>query len=680
VNLNLGTTLSQLPEKFHQAFTLHQRGQLASARTLYEEILQVDPGHFEALHLLGVIAFQTRDLRKAVDFFTKAIEVDSLNAVAFYNRGLALKQLEQFEAALASYDSAIALKPDYTEAYFNRGNLLREQQQFEAALASYENAIANKADHAEAYLNRGNVLRELQQFDAALASYDRALAARRDYAEGHANRGHALRDLKQHEAAIACYDRALALKPDFRFLLGQRRHSKMQICDWDNLDADMLELSFRIARQEAVCNPFSLLGLSGSPELQKMCAEIWMREECRSKVALPEKPPRANHDKIRLGYFSADYRNHAVSILTAELFEIHDRSRFEVIAFSSGPDTQDAMRTRMQGAFDRFYDVRSRSDRDIALLARDVELDIAVDLGGFTTGSRWRVLAMRAAPLQVSYLGYLGTMAANYMDYLIADDIIVPADCQKHYSEKLVYLPSYQVNDSKRCISDRRFLRDELGLPDSGFVFCCFNDNYKITPSAFDSWMRILNKVQDGVLLLYAANEAAKRNLRKEAVERGVGPNRIVFGSKLPYADYLARYRSADLFLDTWPYNAGTTASDALWVGLPVVTCVGEAFAGRVAASLLHAVGLPELIAPTPAEYEQLAIDLAADPGRLAAVKSRLADSRPRTALFDTRGFTKHLEAAYTQMYARHRAGLPPEHIRIEAIESRQPSCGKLTP
>ena len=657
-------TQAVLP-KFQAALALHQKGELPAAQTLYEEILREHPGNFDALHLLGAIAAQRGNPTRALDFFNRAIAINAGYAEAHYNRGVVLQQLGQLDGALASYDRAIALQADHAAAWFNRANLLKDRKQFDAAAASYNRAIASQPRFAEAFMNRGNVQRELEQLAAAMVSFDQAIAINPRYAEAHANRGHALRDLKQYEAAIAAYSRGLALKPDIGFLQGQRLQVKMQICDWNGLEAELAELGSRVERGEAVCNPFFLLALSDSAALHKKAAQIWVREECRPNCALPVIPKRARRGKIRLGYFSADFRNHAVSILAAELFEIHDRSKFEVTAFSFGPDTRDEMRQRLQGAFDRFTDVRGKSDRDVALLARQMELDIAVDLGGFTTGSRSNVFALRAAPLQIGYLGYLGTTAANYMDYLIADDSIVPAAHQEHYTEKLVYLPSYQVNDSKRCIPDRHFTRGELGLPARGFVFCCFNDCYKITPDTFDSWMRVVAKVQSSVLFLYAASESAQANLRKEAVKRGVEPHRLVFGGKLSYADYLARYRSADLFLDTLPYNAGTTASDALWAGLPVLTCAGETFAGRVASSLLNAVRLPELVATTRTGYEELAVALATDPARLTELRRRLADNRLGAPLFDTRRFARNIEAAFVKIHERYCADVPPDNIRI---------------
>jgi predicted O-linked N-acetylglucosamine transferase (SPINDLY family) len=448
-------------------------------------------------------------------------------------------------------------------------------------------------------------------------------------------------------------------------LYGARLNAKMQICDWGGLDAAITQIAAQIERSEPVCAPFLVMALADSAALQRKAAEIWVQHECPPNLSLPPIPKRGKHDRIRIAYFSADLREHPVSMLTAELFETLDRSKFELNAFSFGPDTQDTMRGRMERAFDRFIDVRTETDQNIALLARSMEIDIAVDLGGFTRGARPRILAMRAAPLQVSYLGYSGTMGAEYIDYLIGDPTLIPEGHRRHYNEKIIYMPhSYLANDSKRSIADKVFTRGELGLPQTGFVFCCFNSSYKITPGAFNTWMRILKRVQNSVLWLSAGNPGAASNLRREAVRRGVNAERLIFAEPMASpSEHLSRHRVADLFIDTFPYNAHTTASDALWAGLPALTCLGEAFAGRVAASLLNAIRLPELICSTREHYEELAVELACDPHRLAAIKQKLADQRLTTPLFDTRRFAKNLESAFTQIYERYQAGLPADHI-----------------
>ena len=632
----------------------------------FDQAIALKPDYAEAYNNRGVALKELKQYEAAAQSYDRAIALKPDYADAHNNRGLALRELKQYEAALQSYDQAIALKPDYADAYNNRGIALGDLKQHEAAMQSYDRAIALKPDYAEAYNNRGVALKQLKQHEAALQSFDRAIALKPDNADAYYNRGDALYDLNQHEAAVQSYDRAIALNPDCEYLYGMRLHTKMQICDWGGGDEQLTQLAARIERNEKAVFPFALLALSSSLPLQRKAAEIWVREECPASDALAGIPRRARRDKLRIGYFSADFRSHPVSFLTAELFETHDRSRFELTAFSFGPDTNDDMRKRLEAAFDRFIDVRSLSDKETAMLARTLEIDIAVDLGGFTKDSRTGIFAMRAAPLQVSYIGYLGTMGADYIDYLIADPAIIPEEYRRHYAEKIVYLPSYQANDSKRRIADKAFTREELGLPPTGFVFCCFNNNYKILPGTFEGWMRILQRVAGSVLFLYAGNERAASNLRQEAARRGGDAGRLVFGKRLPVPEYLARYRAADLFLDTLPYNAGTTASDALWAGLPVLTCAGDAFASRVAASLLHAIHLPELITSTQEEYENLAVELATNPQKLGQIRQQLANNRLTTPLFDTPRFTKHLEAAYTKMYARYQADLPPEHIYIK--------------
>jgi predicted O-linked N-acetylglucosamine transferase (SPINDLY family) len=381
---------------------------------------------------------------------------------------------------------------------------------------------------------------------------------------------------------------------------------------------------------------------------------------------LPVIASREWHRRIRIGYFSADFRSHATSYLLAELLELHDRERFEVSAFSFGPSSPDPMRQRVESACDRFVDVRGSSDQEVAELARKMEIDIAIDLMGFTHLCRPGIFALRAAPVQVSYLGYPGTMGVPYMDYLIADSTVIPEGDEAGYQEKIIRLPDcYQVNDRKRSIADGAFAREDLGLPREGFVFCCFNNSCKITPRAFDVWMRILERVEGSVLWLLEDNAAASRNLRQEAERRHLSANRLVFAERMPAPAHLARHRAADLFLDTFPYNAHTTASDALWAGLPLLTCLGNTFAGRVAASLLTAVNLPELVAATPKEYEEKAVELAADPRRIDELKSRLVEQRSTATLFDTPRFARYLEAALQIIHERQLAGLPPEQTRV---------------
>jgi protein O-GlcNAc transferase len=689
----------------NRGFVLERLHQWDAALASYERAISIDPGdalaHFNRAAVLRVL--ERRE--EALASYAQAIAAKPSYFEAYCNRGFLLTEMERWDEALASHDKCIEINPGFGPAHCGRGTVLQQRKEWDAALASYERAIDINPGHAVAHGNRGSVLTELKLWSAARSSLERAITLDPDLAEAHGslalllaavgfpdaslecfdraialkpdlghtylNRANLLVQMKRFLPAIASYDRGIALKADARFVPGMHRYAKMNLCDWSDLSADMQRLATGIEAGEMMSPPLPMLALVDSAPLHHKTAQIWVRELYPARTVLPQISRRMRPQKIRIGYFSGDLYQHPVAVLMAELFEVHDRSKFEVYAFSYCPDSQDNMRKRLKSAFDRFIDVHGKSDQEIALLAREMDIDIAVDLGGHSGSSRTGIFALRAAPLQVHYLGYPGTMGAEYMDYVIADSTIVPLADQKHYSEKILYLPSFQANDSKRRIADRIFSREELALPPTGFVFCCFNANYKITPTTFSAWMRILARAPGSVLYLYAENEAVVTNLRREAQNRGIDAGRLIFADKLltdklPHPEYLARYRVADLFLDTLPYNAGATASDALRVGVPVLTCLGEAFAGRMAASLLTAIGMPELITRTQQQYEELAVALATDPQRLAAIKRKLEANRSTTLLFDTRRFAEHLETGYAKILERYHAGLAPEHTEVQ--------------
>ena len=644
---------------------LYSMGRLDDALVQYAHALELNPDFVDALSNQGLALTDLGRLDEALACFDRAIELAPNVASHYFNRGNVLVKLKRNDEALVSYDLAVCAQQDYALAHNNRAALLVSMKRFEEGLQGFCRAIELTPDSAIAYNNRGHALDSLRRYDEAVASYNTAIKLKPDYATAYHNRAVALDSLNRLDEALASYYQTLLLQPDYEFLYGQWLDAKMQICDWSDYAENIVELAARIERGEKASAPFFVLSKLDSRELQQKAAQIYVKYKCPADDFLPVLSRNRRHEKIRIGYFSADFRNHPVSFLLAELLEIHDRSRFEITGFSFGADVRDEMSTRIAAACDRFIDVRQKSDEEVALLARSLEIDIAVDLGGFTTESRTRIFALRAAPLQLSYLGYLGTMGAEYIDYLIADPTIVPDSNYPDYDEKIISLPCYQVNDSLRPISDRIFTRAELGLPEQGIVFCCFNNSFKITPVIFDTWMRILKLVEGSVIWLLGESPPVVANLRREAERRGVDAGRLVFAQRVPLPEYLARYRVADLFLDTSPYNAGTTASDALWAGLPVLTCIGQSFAARMAASLLKAIDLPEMIASGWQEYETLAVDLARHPKRLHALRDKLAENRLNTALFDTRGFRSNIESAYTQIYERYQSGLPPEHLRV---------------
>ena len=732
-------TLTRAQDTLRRALACYHENKLIEAAALCEQTLELQPRHFEAVHLLGIVNLRSGRAQRAVELLSNSLQLEPQSVAAHANHGNALYQLNRYEGAIASYDRAIALCPQLPEAYNNRGNALRALQRHDAAVASYDAAIALKPDYADAQRNRGLTLYELKRYEAAIASYERALALQPDCAEiyhgrgnslrelrryemaiesydkaisraqqadfyndrgialgamrryeeaiasydraislepgrpeGYANKAGALRNLLQHEAAVESYDKAITLQPELKFLAGARIYARMHVCAWDEMDSQFAQLARRIHQGDAVANPVCVMTLSDSTALQRKAAEIWVR--CTSPPSTTATLQRHQSlARIRVAYFSADFRSHPVAMLIAAVLEAHDRGRFEVSGFSFGLDTGDPMRRRLEKACERFIEVRERSDREIAQLARELEIDIAVDLGGFTAGGRPGIFALRAAPIQVNYLGYSGTLAAPYIDYLIADRIVIPPAARGCYSEKVAYLPDcYLPGGDRPAITVCAQSRADCGLPPQGFVFCCFNAHHKIVPATFESWMRVLHATAGSVLWLKMGSEAAVRNLRQEAARRGIDPERIVFAAPLlRLQDHLARHCLADLFLDTLPYNAHATAGDALWAGLPVLTCAGDAFAARVGASLLCSIGLPELITATRERYEELAVELAHDRQRLSAIRQKLAANRSTTPLFDTARFTRHLESAYTHMYQRYQTGLPAEQIEVETLESK---------
>lgn len=619
---------------FRTALALHKIGKIDEAEILYEKILKKNAKHNDSLHLLGVIKSQNNQHLQAINLIEKAIQINDKNAGYYNNLAIAYLKINNINKSILNFNKSIEINSKDPNTYNNLGNAYKKFGNYKDALKHYDKALEINSSLTEAMINRANLYREL----------------------------------KKYSDAIYNYSNAYKLNSKAKYLLGYLMYCKNSICSWnEDLELKVI-LEKQILQIEKVSNPNITLSIFDSLKLQKLSSEIWAEDNKNIKQIDNQFPCLINLDKkkkIRLGYFSADFKEHAVAYLTAEMFELHDRQNFEVIAFSFTDSPNDQMQSRLKKGFDQFFDVSHISDIEVRNLARELDIDIAVDLSGYTKNARTGIFAHRAAPIQLSYIGYLGTMGASYYDYLIADSTLIPKENQQYYTEKIVYLPSYQVNDRKRKISDKKFTKSELNIAEEFFVFCCFNNNYKITPSTFDGWMRILKAVDKSVLFLYAENQWAQANLIKEAQIRGVNPDRLIFGQKISRAEYLARYRVADLFLDTLPYNAGTTASDALWAGLPVLTLMGESFAARVAASLLNAIEMPELITRTQEEYEAKAIELAKNPALLGQLKQKLARNRLNTPLFDTPLFTRHIEAAYKEMYARYQDDLLPDHIYV---------------
>src|SRR5712671_7057364 len=635
----------------------------------YDRTLALNPDDGTTLNNKGVVLSQLKRTDEALISYERAIALNPQHASAHVNRGNLLLGLGRYEEALSSYDRALAIQLQQVNALFGRGKALTRLLRYEEALSSYDRAIALDPAHAESHANRGDVLFQIGRYHEALPAYERATAIAPDSVAAHHGRGNTLFKLGRGQEAYAAYDRAFSLDPEMEYLEGVRLLTKMYVCDWSDLERDIEHLRARVLENRPAANPFAFLMIGQTPADQLVCARAY----AAAKYPPSPKPmwgERAAHTKIRLGYVSGEFREQATGYLTADLFECHDRNSFELHAISTGIDDGSAMRKRIKAAFDVFSDVSRRSDSEIAEQIAGAEIDILVNLNGFFGEERTALFAFKPSPIQVNYLGFPGTMGAPYMDYILADKWIIPEDRREDYSEQVVYLPdTYQANDRKRGIGDTIPSRTDYGLPEKGFVFCSFNNAYKITPEIFSIWMRLLAGMDGSVLWLLEVDSSIKRNLMNEAQKRGVSPDRVLFAPFLKLKDHLARGRLADLFLDTLPVNAHTTASDALWMGVPVLTCLGPTFAGRVAASLLSAVGLEEMITRSLADYEALALKLATNPARMASVRAKLARNRDTYPLFDTPRFARHIEAAYKTMRERHQSGLAPDSFAVDRID-----------
>jgi predicted O-linked N-acetylglucosamine transferase (SPINDLY family) len=615
---------------------------------------------------LGTVLKDRGLFDEALAAFETAISLQADYAEAFYNRATVLQQQAKLEEALAAYGQAIELRKDYADAINNAGIVLQELGRAGEAVDLYRRLLELMPAHADAYNNMGAALLAEGRPGEARAAFEQALTHKSDFPEAFYNLGNAWRELGDLAEAITAYRNALRLRPDYTDAFSQLLYHRAQACEWGSHQADQDKL-LDMVRAGVRVPPFYLLSTPASASDQLICAQHWIRPIRPPPEAVCEHNALFESGRIRLGYLSGDFHQHATAQLMAELFERHNRDRFEVFAYSYGPDDHSPMRTRLDRAFDRFVDIHALSHREAARLIHADKVDILVDLKGYTHHARPAISAYRPAPVQVSYLGYPATMGAGFIDYIIVDPFVVPASQQPFFSERLVHLSgSYQVNDRRREVASVRTSRQDCGLPSEGLVLCSFNNSYKISPVFFDIWMRLLRSVPGSVLWLLEANGLVKGNLRSEAGKRGVDSGRLIFAPVVPSAEHLGRHQHADLFLDTLPCNAHTTASDALWAGLPILTCSGDTFAGRVACSLLMAIGMPELVTESLEEYEQTALALARDPQRLIALRQKLEKKRDASLLFDLPKLTGNIEAAYARMWQTWRSGQKPTAFSIE--------------
>lgn len=637
-------------------------GELEDAIAAARNAIATDPNCVQAYSNLGGTLEDQGRLDAALDAYREAARRNPGFMEASVNAANLLRKLGRREEALATCERVIAQRPDAAEPFFSLGNILKELYRPGEAIAAYRHALALRPSFAEATINLGNVLQGQGAFEEAAEAYRRAIELRPELAAAHVNLGAALENLGRLDEAIASYRTAVSLDPKLLSVRVWLHHKLRMICDWTGIDEEEAELRARMAADPADTHPFAVLDMATSPAEQlHICRSYASGFTASASRFRHERPKSLAARRLKIGYLSADFCRHATALLTAELFERHDHAKFEIFAYSLNKDDHSALSARLRAGFDHFVDLHDISDDEAARRIHADGIDILVELKGYTKEARTGIAARRPAPVQVSFLGFPATMGADFIDYVIADPVVLPMDQQRFFDERIVQLPHcYQPNDGKRLVSDLTPTRADCGLPEQAFVFCSFNNPYKITPTFFDIWMWLLTAIPGSVLWLLDANELVKDNLRQEAMARGVDPSRLVFAPKQASPDHLARHRLADLFLDTLPYNAHTTASDALWAGLPVLTCVGETFAGRVAASLLHAVGLPELVTHSLDEYKALASSLAREPELLERLRHKLNANRLNSPLFDSIAYTWHFEAALTKMWEIWVAGEAP--------------------
>lgn len=685
------------------ALNFYRNGQLTQAESAFQQVIALQANHADAYHMLGIICYQTNRAADAVRYIQQALAISPRHVDYLNNCGLALRANNELEAAIKSFQQAVLLQPKDLDVQLNLGNTLLAVNRFEEAAgyyrrvlrampkkedvrealchcltslgnqahalgnftqaeASFKEALQFNPQDAALLYNLGNAQRELGRPTEAAKQYQKAIQINPSDADTYNNLGNVQRELGQLDLAIESYQKALQLNPQLHHAKVHLVHQKQHICDWRGLEDDIAEICHWVTTQpSAQISPFAFLAMPGTTaEQQKICANNWVKNryaglmQHRQQLGFTHSK-QTTQKKLKLGYLSADFRLHPLAFLISELIELHDRTQFEIIGFSYGVNDKTSARARLEQAFDQFHDIRQLSEIEAAKKIHACDIDILVDLTGFTQTSRSGIAALRPAPINVSWLGFPGTMGAfddeSLFDYLLTDNFISPPASAPHYAEQLAVLPhSYQPNDRKRPLG-KTPTRKDCNLPEGAFVFCCFNQSFKITPDVFSIWMRVLNAVPNSVLWLLDCNIWAKQNLTREAVALGIAAERLVFAPRVAIAEHLARHAHADLFLDTLPYNAHTTCSDALWMGVPVLTCVGETFAARVAGSLISAAGFPELITDTLQDYENKALQLANNPTMVAAMKQKLLAEKMTSALFDTNHFVQSLEAIYQTIW-----------------------------
>jgi predicted O-linked N-acetylglucosamine transferase (SPINDLY family) len=656
-------------EILNKGLTLHKAGKLEDAKLIYEKLLIKDQNNFELINLLGVISLQQKNFNDAITKFNKAISINSNHHALYNNLGVAYKETEQYDNAIKNFKRATELNPNYAEAYNNLGIILKKKYQYKEAFNNYKTAIELNPNYAEAYNNLGLLYGNIKNYKESIINFSKAIELKNNYIDAYKNRADVYSLDKKHTLAIKDYNKLKILDPEKENIYESLIFfNKTQICDWKDYKKILRKIENYLINNQTIIdyiNPWKLLSWTDSLEIIKNNANNYNNKEYNTEDEDKKIFNLSKKKKIRIAYYSPDFRRHAVSHLIANVFECHDKNTFETIGFHFCKYSDDDMTRRISKTFDKFFNVKNISDEDLISQSKNLEIDIAIDLSGHTADNRVNIFSKKIAPIQINFLGYPGTVG-SYMDYIIADKNIIDDKNKKFYFEKIIYMPdSFQPYDSKRSTVHNNYDRKKFNLPESGFVYCCFNSIYKVNPTIFNSWMRILKKTKNTYLCLLESNNSCKENLIGEALKRGVDANRILFSPFVDYEDIFQRFKFCDLFLDTFPYAAHTTASEALSSGLPLLTMTGQSFQSRVSASLLKNLNIPELMTSNIEDYENFAIYLANNPEKLKEIRQKLISSIKSSNTFNTKIYTKNLEKAYQQTYENYYKNLAPENIYI---------------
>ena len=676
--------MKNIDETIKDAFNLHKNGEIKKAIRLYSKVLlsKKDPN---LLFLIGTAHFQIKDFEKAILFLKECVSIDEKNIGALNNLGGALQNLKKFDEAIMIYEQIILNKPDFAEAYNNIGNCYLLLNNNEKAIENYEKSTKLKSDNFVAYLNLGNVYRELKKFEKAIVNYEKSIELNSNYFMAYNNLGNTYKDLGELDKAVLNYEKSIKINKLYdvgyenlgniyfemgkfeeasnklneayrinnnrNFLLGKLIHNKMHICDWKEFNKNMNELMSKLKKKEKVVTPFELINITDDPELILLASKIYVNEKLVQNKKTKEKFHKSVKKKYKIAYFSPDFRNHPVIHLIKDLFKYHDKSKFEIYAFSFEPEKNDEIKKNIKKLFKEFIEVKDKSDEDIIKKSKELEIDIAIDLCGFTAFNRIKLFSKRVAPIQINYLGYPGTMGSTFFDYIIGDKILIEENDKKYYSEKVLNLKNcYQPNSSYVKFEKNLINKKDFGLPENKIIFCNFGSSFKIRPDIFRIWMKILEEVPNSILWLLKSNNKAVENLKKEATNCNINEERLIFAEKISHDDHLERITLADIFLDTFPYTSHTTASDFIRMGVPIITLKGESFASRVCSSILNYVGMQTLSTNSLKKYEEKAIQLGNNNKKLEQIKKEIKNNCLNSPLFKIEDYTKDMEKKFVNL------------------------------